>query len=128
MELPLPAGPAAPQGDEPIVGAPVAMEHAMEPPVTAVDEVIVGPPVAAGAGEFRAAAEVEGPPPVPELPPAPGPPPVPPPLFVVQGPRVPRGESWAGGRFALARTPRSSGPKCHHCGLCATQTWRQAQQ
>jgi len=109
MELPLPAGPAAPQGDEPIVRAPVATEHAMEPPAAAVAEVIVGQPVA-GAGEIPAAAEAEGPPPVPELQPVPGPPPVPPPLFVVPGPRVPRGEPWAGGRFVLARTPRSSGP------------------
>ena len=109
MELPLPAGPAASQGDDPIVGAPVAMEHVMEPPAAAVDEVIVGPPVAAGAGEFPTAAEADGPPPVPEVPPVPGPPPVPPPLFVVPGPRLPRGEPWAGGRFALARNPRSSG-------------------
>ena len=109
MELPLPAGPAASQGDDPIVGSPVAMEHDMEPPAAAVDEAIVGPPVAAGAGEFPAAAEADGPPPVPEVPPAPGPPPVPPPLFVVPGPRLPRGEPWAGGRFALARNPRSSG-------------------
>jgi hypothetical protein len=110
MELPLPAGPAAPQGDEPMVGAPVATEHAMEPPAAAVGEVIVGQPVAAGAGEFGADADVEGPPPVPELPPVPGPPPAPPPLFAVPWPRVPRAEPWAGGRFALARAPRSSGP------------------
>ena len=107
MELPLPAGPAAPHGDEPMVGAPVAMEHAMEPPAAAVGEVIVGQPVAAGAGEFGADARVEGPPPVPELPPVPGPPPVHPPLLVVPGPRVPRGEQWAGGRFVFARAPGS---------------------
>ena len=52
MELPLPAGPAAPHGDAPMVGAPVAMERAMEPPAAAVGEVIVGQPVAAGAGSF----------------------------------------------------------------------------